>query len=119
MPAPGVMNDPRFPLPETMAVRGIDVASPVRGNAAPCGIGRERRSASHRADAVMRDERFDASTIHTPAFATEDWREALRDARGRVDGALGVLVRDVPVARGRVDRPRLSPLEPVVDDDAT
>ena len=56
------------------------------------GIRGEGRSATHRAEAFMREKRFDATLIHTHTFAFENLIEALRYARDRVEDAIKVVV---------------------------
>ena len=70
----------------------IDVAHIVRNNIYLYGIRGEGRSATHRAEAFMREKRFDATLIHTHTFAFENLIEALRYARDRVEGAIKVVV---------------------------
>src|SRR3954466_7041996 len=62
----------------------IDVAYLVRNNIYLYGIRGEGKSATHRAEAFMRQKRFDASIIHTHTFDMEDLPEAIRYARDRV-----------------------------------
>lgn len=70
----------------------IDVAHIVRNNIYLYGIRGEGRSATHRAEAFMREKRFDATLIHTHTFAFENLIEALRYARDRVEDAIKVVV---------------------------
>lgn len=70
----------------------IDVGHIVRNNIYLYGIRGEGRSATHRAEAFMREKRFDATLIHTHTFGFEDLIEALRHARDRVDDAIKVVV---------------------------
>ena len=70
----------------------IDIGHIVRNNIYLFGIRGEGRSATHRAEAFMREKRFDATLIHTHTFALEDLPEALRHARERVDDAIKVVV---------------------------
>jgi L-iditol 2-dehydrogenase len=70
----------------------IDVAYLVRNNIYLYGIRGEGKSATHRAEAFMRQKRFDASIIHTHTFDLEDLPEAIRYARDRVEDAIKVVV---------------------------
>ncbi|WP_102960066.1 zinc-dependent alcohol dehydrogenase [Mangrovicella endophytica] len=74
----------------------IDVAYLVRNNIYVYGIRGEGKSATHRAEAFMRQKRFDATMIHTHTFQMEDLPEALRYARDRVEDAIKVVVRNRP-----------------------
>ncbi|MEQ1647779.1 MAG: alcohol dehydrogenase catalytic domain-containing protein [Hyphomicrobiaceae bacterium] len=71
----------------------IDVGHIVRNNIYLYGIRGEGRSATHRAEAFMREKRFDATLIHTHTFVLEDLPEALRYARDRVEDAIKVVVK--------------------------
>ena len=70
----------------------VDVAHIVRNNIYLFGIRGEGRSATHRAEAFMREKRFDATLIHTHTFPFENLIEALRYARDRVEDAIKVVV---------------------------
>ncbi len=72
----------------------IDVAYLVRNNIYLYGIRGEGKTATHRAEAFMRQKRFDASLIHTHTFMMEDLPEALRYAKDRVEDAIKVVVRN-------------------------
>jgi L-iditol 2-dehydrogenase len=72
----------------------IDVAYLVRNNIYLYGIRGEGKSATHRAEAFMRQKRFDASLIHTHTFDLEDLPEAIRYARDRVEDAIKVVVKN-------------------------
>ncbi|MDB5621715.1 MAG: alcohol dehydrogenase [Devosia sp.] len=72
----------------------VDVAYLVRNNIYVYGIRGEGKSATHRAEAFMREKRFDATLIHTHTFAMEDLPEALRYAKDRVEDAIKVVVRN-------------------------
>lgn len=76
----------------------VDVAYLVRNNIYVYGIRGEGKTATHRAEAFMRQKRFDASLIHTHTFAMEDLPEALRYAKERVEDAIKVVVRNRPAA---------------------
>jgi L-iditol 2-dehydrogenase len=71
----------------------VDVAHLVRNNIYVYGIRGEGRSATHRAEAFMRQKRFDARLIHTHTFGLADLPEALRYARDRVEDAIKVVVK--------------------------
>ncbi|WP_102224452.1 zinc-dependent alcohol dehydrogenase [Acidimangrovimonas sediminis] len=72
----------------------VDVAYLVRNNIYLYGIRGEGKAATHRAEAFMRQKRFDASLIHTHTFDMTDLPEALRYARDRVEDAIKVVVRN-------------------------
>jgi L-iditol 2-dehydrogenase len=71
----------------------VDIAHIVRNNIYIYGIRGEGKSATHRAEAYMRQKRFDATLIHTHTFALDDLPTALRYAKDRVDDALKVVVK--------------------------
>jgi threonine dehydrogenase-like Zn-dependent dehydrogenase len=79
----------------------VDIAHIVRNNIYVYGIRGEGKSATHRAEAFMRQKRFDATKIHTHTFALEDLPTALRYAKDRVEDAIKVVVkaRGVPVVQ--------------------
>jgi L-iditol 2-dehydrogenase len=79
----------------------IDVAYLVRNNIYLYGIRGEGKSATHRAEAFMRQKRFDASIIHTHTFDMEDLPEAIRYARDRVEDAIKVVVTNKKPAEDR------------------
>ncbi|SMF25451.1 L-iditol 2-dehydrogenase [Xaviernesmea oryzae] len=72
----------------------VDVSYLVRNNIYMYGIRGEGKSATRRAEAFMRQKRFDAGIIHTHTFSMEDLPEALRYARERIDDAIKVVVRN-------------------------
>ncbi len=72
----------------------VDVAYLVRNNIYLYGIRGEGKTATHRAEAFMRQKRFDASLIHTHTFDMSDLIEAIRYAKDRVDDAIKVVVRN-------------------------
>jgi L-iditol 2-dehydrogenase len=72
----------------------VDIAYIVRNNIYLYGIRGEGKSATHRAEALMAQKRFDATKVHTHTFALEDLPEALRYARDRVEDAIKVVVRN-------------------------
>jgi threonine dehydrogenase-like Zn-dependent dehydrogenase len=71
----------------------VDVAHIVRNNIYLYGIRGEGKSATHRAEAFMRQRRFDATKIHTHTFALDDLPIALRYAKDRVEDAIKVVVK--------------------------
>jgi 2-desacetyl-2-hydroxyethyl bacteriochlorophyllide A dehydrogenase len=71
----------------------IDIANIVRNNIYLYGIRGEGKSATHRAEAFMRQKRFDATKIHTHTFPLSDLPTALRYARERIDDAIKVVVK--------------------------
>jgi L-iditol 2-dehydrogenase len=71
----------------------VDVAHIVRNNIYIYGIRGEGRNATHRAEAFMRQKRFDATKIHTHTFGLDDLPTALRYARERIDDAIKVVVK--------------------------
>jgi L-iditol 2-dehydrogenase len=79
----------------------VDVAHIVRNNVYLYGIRGEGKSATHRAEAFMRQKRFDATLIHTHTFALDDLPTALRYAKDRVDDAIKVVVKARGVAAKR------------------
>jgi L-iditol 2-dehydrogenase len=72
----------------------IDMAYLVRNNIYLYGIRGEGKSATHRAEAFMRQKRFDATIIHTHTFDMADLPEALRYAKDRVEDAIKVVVKN-------------------------
>ncbi|NKB27806.1 MAG: zinc-binding dehydrogenase [Rhodobacteraceae bacterium] len=72
----------------------IDVAYLVRNNIYLFGIRGEGKTATHRAEAFMRQKRFDATLIHTHTFDMADLKEALRYAKDRVEDAIKVVVKN-------------------------
>jgi threonine dehydrogenase-like Zn-dependent dehydrogenase len=80
----------------------VDVAHLVRNNIYVYGIRGEGKSATHRAEAFMRQKRFDARKIHTHTFALDDLPTALRYAKDRVEDAIKVVVKARGVAASRV-----------------
>jgi threonine dehydrogenase-like Zn-dependent dehydrogenase len=71
----------------------VDIAHIVRNNIYLYGIRGEGKSATHRAEAFMRQKRFDATKIHTHTFALEDLPTAIRYAKDRVEDAIKVVVK--------------------------
>lgn len=72
----------------------IDVAHLVRNNIYLYGIRGEGKTATHRAEAFMRQKRFDATLIHTHTFPMTELPEALRYAKERVEDAIKVVVKN-------------------------
>ena len=72
----------------------VDVAYLVRNNIYLYGIRGEGKAATHRAEAFMRQKRFDATLIHTHTFEMTDLQEALRYAKDRVEDAIKVVVKN-------------------------
>ncbi len=77
----------------------VDIAHVVRNNIYLYGIRGEGRSSTHRAEALMRQKRFDAGLIHTHTFALEDLPTAIRYATDHTDNAIKVVVKARGVAR--------------------
>jgi L-iditol 2-dehydrogenase len=80
----------------------IDIANIVRNNIYLYGIRGEGKSATHRAEAFMRQKRFDATKIHTHTFPLADLPTALRYARERIDDAIKVVVKAKMEERTRI-----------------
>jgi L-iditol 2-dehydrogenase len=81
----------------------VDVAHLVRNNIYVYGIRGEGKSATHRAEAFMRQKRFDAALIHTHTFPMDDLPEAIRYAKERVDDAIKVVVKNAHVTARRAE----------------
>lgn len=71
----------------------VDVAHIVRNNIYVYGIRGEGKSATHRAEAFMRQKRFDSTKIHTHTFPLSDLPTAIRYAKDRVEDAIKVVVK--------------------------
>lgn len=80
----------------------VDIAHIVRNNIYVYGIRGEGKTATHRAEAFMKQKRFDATKIHTHTFALEDLPTAIRYAKDRVEDAIKVVVKMKPGAAQRV-----------------
>ncbi len=80
----------------------VDVAYLVRNNIYIYGIRGEGKSATHRAEAFMRQKRFDSTLIHTHTFDMDDLEEALRYAKERVEDAIKVVVKNKHAAENIV-----------------
>src|SRR5256886_2211351 len=70
----------------------VDLAHLVRNNIYVFGIRGEGRSATHRAAALMAQQRFDAKLIHTHTFPLAEVPTAIRYARERIEDAIKVVV---------------------------
>ncbi|MCC0014778.1 MAG: alcohol dehydrogenase catalytic domain-containing protein [Rhodobiaceae bacterium] len=79
----------------------VDIAHLVRNNIYIYGIRGEGKSATHRAEAFMRQKRFDATLIHTHSFDMDDLKEAIRYAKDRVEDAIKVVVKNKHAASQR------------------
>ena len=97
----------------------VDVAHLVRNNIYLYGIRGEGKSATHRAEAFMRQKRFDATKIHTHTFALRGpaRRAALcaRPRRGRHQGGgegarRGGAAASSRIADARVQHAHLRPV---------
>ena len=71
----------------------------VKNNIYLYGIRGEGKSSTHRAEALMRQKRFDAGLIHTHTFALEDLPTAISYAKNHTDNAIKVVVKARGVAR--------------------
>ena len=71
----------------------VDIAHIVRNNIYIYGIRGEGKSATHRAEAFMRQKRFDVALIHSHTFALDDLPTAIRYAKDRVEDAIKVVVK--------------------------
>ncbi len=71
----------------------VDVAHIVRNNIYVYGIRGEGKSATPRAEAFMRQKRFDATKIHPHTFPLSDLPTAIRYAKDRVEDAIKVVVK--------------------------
>jgi L-iditol 2-dehydrogenase len=80
----------------------VDIAHVVRNNIYLYGIRGEGKTATHRAEAFMRQKRFDATLIHTHTFKMNDLEEALRYAKDRVEDAIKVVVKNEHVLQGEL-----------------
>lgn len=80
----------------------VDIAHLVRNNIYLYGIRGEGKSATHRAEAFMRQKRFDSTLIHTHTFDMDDLPEAIRYARDRVEDAIKVVVKNKHAERQKV-----------------
>lgn len=70
----------------------VDVRHIVANNIYLYGIRGEGKSAVRRAAALMEQQRFDASLIHTHTFPLEELPTGLRYAREKLDGAIKVVI---------------------------
>ena len=87
-----------FPHEEAL----VDIAHIVRNNIYVYGIRGEGKTATHRAEAFMRQKRFDATKIHTHTFALDDLPTAIRYAKDRVEDAIKVVVKARGIAAHKV-----------------
>ncbi len=71
----------------------VDLAYIVRNNIYVFGIRGEGKSATHRAAALMKQKRFDASLIHTHTFSLRELPTAIKYARERIEDAIKVVVK--------------------------
>jgi L-iditol 2-dehydrogenase len=71
----------------------VDLAYLVRNNIYVYGIRGEGKSATHRAEAFMRQKRFDATLIHTHTFGLDEVPTAIKYAKERIDDAIKVVVK--------------------------
>jgi len=81
----------------------VDVAHLVRNNIYVYGIRGEGKAATHRAEAFMRQKRFDATLIHTHTFDMDDLPEAIRYAKDRVEDAIKVVVKNKHAAASQAE----------------
>lgn len=75
------------------APANLDVAHIVSNNIYLYGIRGEGKSAVRRAEALMRQKRFDATKIHTHTFPLAELPTAIRYAKDQVDSAIKVVVK--------------------------
>jgi L-iditol 2-dehydrogenase len=80
----------------------VDIAHIVRNNIYLYGIRGEGKSATHRAEAFMRQKRFDATLIHTHTFPLDEVPTAIRYAKDRVEDAIKVVVKMRQTGAARV-----------------
>jgi threonine dehydrogenase-like Zn-dependent dehydrogenase len=80
----------------------VDIAHIVRNNIYIYGIRGEGKTATHRAEAFMKQKRFDATKIHTHTFPLEDLPTAIRYAKDRVEDAIKVVVTMKPGAAQKI-----------------
>jgi L-iditol 2-dehydrogenase len=83
----------------------IDIAHLVRNNIYLYGIRGEGKSATHRAESLMSQKRFDATKIHTHTFGLHELPTALRYAREHIDDAIKVVVTTRNAELGRAAVP--------------
>ncbi|MED5534924.1 MAG: zinc-binding dehydrogenase [Pseudomonadota bacterium] len=72
----------------------VDTKHIVANNIYLYGIRGEGRSAVRRAAALMTQDRFDASLIHTHTFPLGELPTGLRYAREKIDGAIKVVIKN-------------------------
>ena len=87
----------------TLRLRGDEVAAGKAFGTIGCRRGaQDFEITTHRAEAFMRQKRFDATKIHTHTFPLDDLPTAIRYAKDRVDDAIKVVVKAKGVAAHRV-----------------
>ncbi len=72
----------------------VDISQIVMNNIYLFGIRGEGQSAVRRAAALMAQQKFDASPVHTHTFPLSELPEALRHAREKLNGAIKVVIRN-------------------------
>ena len=72
----------------------VDISQIVINNIYLYGIRGEGQSAVRRAAAMMAQQKFDASPVHTHTFPLSELPEALRHAREKLDGAIKVVIKN-------------------------
>lgn len=72
----------------------VDISQIVMNNIYLFGIRGEGRSAVRRAAAMMTQQKFDASPVHTHTFPLSELPEALRHSREKLDGAIKVVIKN-------------------------
>ena len=72
----------------------VDISQIVMNNIYIFGIRGEGQSAVRRAAALMEQQKFDASPVHTHTFPLSELPEALRHSREKLDGAIKVVIRN-------------------------
>ena len=72
----------------------VEISQIVMNNIYIFGIRGEGQSAVRRAAALMAQQKFDASPVHTHSFPLSELPEALRHAREKLDGAIKVVIRN-------------------------
>jgi L-iditol 2-dehydrogenase len=86
----------------THDMASVNIAHIVSNNIYVYGIRGEGKSAVRRAEAFMRQKRFDATKIHTHTFPLADLPTAIRYAKDRVDDAIKVVVKTKLTAAHKV-----------------
>jgi len=112
---PGQLSlvDKPIPMPRRaevlVRIDAVAICAPdleIIHHGAPAMIGGEGKSATHRAEALMSQKRFDATKIHTQTFGLHDLLTALRYAGEHIDDAIKVVMttRNAELARGSLTR---------------